>query len=155
MTRYQKLLHIVNRCVQFDINDCAVWPSELANHKYPVISKGRRSYGANRIVCELIHGRAPADKSHAAHSCGNRRCVNPRHLRWANAKENAADKAIHGTHKRGSLCSNAILNEEIVRQIKRESSDGLNQTQLAIKYGVSRGAIHDIFRGKSWTHVGP
>lgn len=54
---------------------------------------------AHRLMCVFVNGDCPPDKNEAAHSCGNRKCVNPAHLRWATYEENGADKIIHGTNR--------------------------------------------------------
>jgi hypothetical protein len=56
---------------------------------------------ATRVMCKLAHGPAPTPKHHAAHSCGkgHEACINPKHLRWATPRENAADAKLHGTFK--------------------------------------------------------
>ncbi len=48
-------------------------------------------------ICRYVNGPRPSPKHQAAHNCGHANCIAPRHLRWATAKENAADKQRHGT----------------------------------------------------------
>jgi len=50
-----------------------------------------RDIGAHRMALVLTVGPAPRRGLHAAHSCHNRTCVNPAHLRWATQRENLKD----------------------------------------------------------------
>lgn len=52
---------------------------------------------ASRAMCILANGTPPFKGAMALHSCGNGHlsCVNPKHLRWGTAKDNARDAALH------------------------------------------------------------
>jgi hypothetical protein len=75
-----------------DNDDCVLWPfgGYLNGYGY-VYFKGKLT-GAHRASCWLKFGAPPTSDHQAAHSCGQKRCVNPRHLRWATQRENEADK---------------------------------------------------------------
>ena len=56
-----------------------------------------RSVNAHRVMCAEAHGPAPeGPRSFAMHSCDNRGCVNPDHLSWGSAADNAQDMARKG-----------------------------------------------------------
>jgi hypothetical protein len=79
-------------------NECIRWPYALRKG-YPVfITKGKTISG-HRYICEVAHGKAPTFEHYAAHLCGLRRCVNPRHIAWSTSEENATDRYIHGVVK--------------------------------------------------------
>lgn len=69
-------------------------------------------------------------------------------LRYDTPKGNNADKLRHGTHQRGEAQGAARLRREDVRQIRSSNLPGVT---LAKQYGVSRGHICNIRRGKSWS----
>ena len=52
---------------------------------------------ASRAMCVLAHGTPPFVGAMAIHSCGNGHlsCVNPKHLRWGSARDNANDARLH------------------------------------------------------------
>jgi hypothetical protein len=131
-------------------DDCLNWPYVRANYGYGEVAVDGRKRLAHRIVCEVVYGPAPDGKNDAAHSCGNRLCCNPRHLRWATRAENVADTRQHGTISRGERNGHAKLTEADVRFI-RTLKGNLTSTEIAKKFGVSRGSIGKILSGKNWS----
>jgi hypothetical protein len=86
--------------LDFDADECLPWPFQISTTGYGRLAVGGKKKIASRYVCELANGEAPTAKHEAAHNCGNKVCVNPKHLRWATRQENEDDKLIHGI-KRG------------------------------------------------------
>ena len=74
-------------------------------------------------------------------------CINPRHLRWASATGNAADRLADDTHNRGERCGTSKLTESEVLEIY---ASGESQQVLASRYGVSQSAVSFIKLGKRW-----
>lgn len=107
---------------------------------------------AARVVCERVHGAPPTPDHHAAHGCGNghRRCVNPRHLRWATPKENHADRTIHGTELKGARNPNSRFDEARVLKIKKMMADGMLDRQIAKIFRANQATVHSIRVGQSW-----
>ena len=83
--------------VPFDGDGCLLWPFQISTTGYGRLEVNGKKKIASRYVCELAHGEPPTRQHEAAHSCGNSKCVNPKHLRWATHTENEADKLVHGT----------------------------------------------------------
>lgn len=129
--------------------DCLIWPYSRNEHGYGTVSVAGRTARSHRVVCIEAHGTPPTPKHQAAHSCGVRLCCNPSHLRWATRSENESDKYTHGTDQRGGKNHHAKLCEQAVLHIK--SHKGLiSQSELAKTHGVSRQAISDVHRERSW-----
>lgn len=132
---------------------CLIWPYGKDWAGYGSFRKNGVGSTAHNFMCRAAHGEPPAGKPHAAHSCGNRACYNPNHIRWATPKENGEDRVKHGTSVRGDMSNLAILNEAKVRQIRAMMAQGVGQLPISVKFGVSRNAISAISTGRSWAHV--
>lgn len=144
---------LLGRALESDTDDCIDdWPYAI-EHGYPVLFIEGSKRRANRWVCRLAHGEAPAEDSHAAHGCGNSRCLNPRHIRWATPAENHADKVAHGTIPRGESHPAARLTEADVRTIKAALAAGRSGAAIAREYGVSHSLVSQIKSGLKWRHV--
>jgi hypothetical protein len=126
---------------------CLIWPYSINARFGYGQANGRQ---AHRIVCELAHGDPPSDAYQAAHSCGVRACVNPRHLRWATRSENSQDKVEHGTDALGEKSPKAKLWEEAVLDIRYSDEPGKD---LARKYRISTTLVSLIRTGKRWEWV--
>lgn len=138
--------------VTSETDACLVWPAENCNrYGYPQIKWQGATRRANRVSCEMKHGPAPTDKHHAAHSCGNRACVNPRHLRWATGSENQMDRIKHGTDCRGEKNVTSKVTASMVRDIRRFWATGdVSQLEISREFGITQSAVSSIVTGKNW-----
>jgi hypothetical protein len=135
---------------------CLIWPHGHSKNGYGKLRHNGRSRGVHRLLCEHVHGPAPSARHQAAHRCGHGQygCVNPHHLVWKTAKENNADKIIHGTMQWGERSGHAKLKLEDIPRI-RALEGTMTQREIAEMFGVSQSAIGGIFRGKKWAGVCP
>ena len=125
-------------------DDCLIWPFCCCTPGYGSFTHEKTHYLAHRFMCEKTHGPAP-EGHHAAHSCGNRRCVNPRHLSWKSPSDNQLDRRQHGTAmtKQSKLTK---LQAMQIRQLK-----GIETTpETAAKYGITESNVRHIQDGKTW-----
>jgi hypothetical protein len=133
---------------------CLEWPYGTSNNGYGTIhynlDGSRRKHFVHRLVCEMVHGAPPASAD-AAHSCGNRLCVNPKHLRWATRQENMEDARSHGTlyNRPGQ----SKLGERDIPVIRDRLARGHKVTHIANDFNVTFGCIDGIKRGKNWRWV--
>ena len=117
-----------------DACECIEWPYAVRKSNgygaYSYRKRGNQYHvDAHRFVCEAAHG-APADGDQAAHKCGNKLCVNPSHLYWADAFTNMADAKKHGTLRGGGRYRQRFFEEQIADI--RSSTESL--LALAAKY---------------------
>lgn len=135
----------------YDGDDCLLWPFSTTRG-YGTVWNGVRTMPAHRYVCSLAHGSPPA-ASDCAHSCGNRLCCNPKHLRWATRAENEADKIKHGKDNRGQRHGLSKLTNEQVLAIKAKRRAGMKRKDLALEYNLKPATIYDITSGRRWQHL--
>lgn len=125
--------------------ECIEWPFADNGNGYGKI----KSQYTHRVVCEHFHG-APPEGTQAAHSCGNRICCNPKHLRWLTPLENTREKVGHGTQQMGETTPFSVLTEQDVKEIINSKK---RECELARAYGVAQTTINGILAGKKWKHI--
>lgn len=132
-------------------DDCLLWPfKSLQTSGYSLVMRKGRPSSGHRIVCEAVNGPSPSPMHQAAHSCGNKLCCNPRHIRWATQSENEADKIGHGTHVKGERNPMAKLDTGKVAKIREAISLGMSQQSVADQFKVSRRCIGMIANNSTW-----
>lgn len=128
-----------------------------------VLHKGAKQHGYTRIwqlktrrfahVWVLLHHTGltepPADKPNALHSCHNRACVEPTHLRWGTHRDNAQDRMQAGRSRTWRMADNpnTKLTDQQVRAIR---ADPRTQTLIASEYGITQAAVSAIKRRVTW-----
>jgi hypothetical protein len=130
---------------------CWEWTGHLV-HGYGYIRKEYRRIRAHRASWEMNCGPVPRGLM-VLHSCDNRRCVNPAHLRLGNHCENMADRDSRGRQAAGSRQHSAKLNDATVVEIKRLLAGGATIKSLAPIYNVSKSTIAAVSSGRLWRHV--
>lgn len=136
-----------------DDRTCVPWPfTTSGSDKRPWMKrKGVRGFVA-RFLCAEAHGGEPGPQFQVAHSCGNKDCVNPTHLRWDTPKGNAADKIAHGTTSRGERHGAAKLTAEQVREI-RGLEGKMPKTEIGRRYGINSMHVLRLMRRERWAHI--
>lgn len=134
------------RAAQFDGPECLPWPFKPDCYGYGRFWADGKTYRAHVEVCAMVHGPRP-EGLECAHSCGNRICVNPRHLRWATPLENTQDKYLHGTVPVGESHPRCKFSDETVDYIRR-AKGRINYRVLSAETGVSKSHIWRIWRGQ-------
>lgn len=128
---------------------CLHWPFGTNAFGYGQIG-GCFSILAHRVMCAEAHGMPDDMALQAAHSCGNRICVNPNHLRWDNQSGNEMDKVAHGTHNRGEQHPLSKLTADQVREIR--ALKGVKDiAEIAVTFGITNSGVKAILNGQTWT----
>lgn len=145
----------IRRHVNHKGEACLIWPfSRNPVNGYPRVH-GSFSTVASRVMCKEAHGEPPTPKHEAAHSCngGKDGCIHPEHLSWKTAKENAADKRLHGTQHVGEKANRAKLKNDEVRAIKALLRRGVKQQIIAEKYSTSAATVSRINTQTKWGEI--
>jgi hypothetical protein len=138
-----------------DTDNCVEWPYLVNSSGYGQVRLKGKMMNAHRAALIMHCGKPPSEGMHAAHApliCHNRRCVNPRHLRWATPSSNMLDRNIDGTafFAVGERQGSSKLTEQDVSDIRASRQP---QKELAEIYGVSKQQISKIIRRERWAHV--
>ena len=117
------------------------------------------SVAIHRLVA-LTYLPNPENKPFVNHKDGDKRNNSVSNLEWCTEKENSEHAWKTGLmdharyDRRGSRNPKVRLTEANVIEIKRRMATGkINQCAVAREFGVSRGAIGEIFRGTNWKHI--
>lgn len=150
-----------NRCIPwieehaaFDGDDCLIWPFKSRSGGRGMVKWKGRYRIVSRIMCEMAHGAPPSPRHAAAHSCGHGHlgCVNPKHLRWATAKENSADMVAHGTAPRGeNQGAHKVTTTQVLEM--RALPPGIPHRKIGMMFGISASQVGRILHRERWEHV--
>jgi hypothetical protein len=130
-------------------DDCWPWTAVKIPGGYGQFWLDGRMHNAHRVAF-LMTGRTIPFRYVVMHSCDNRLCCNPAHLKAAYQIVNIHDALKKGRFTIGERHGCAILAEREVLEIRERNE---NATKAAKKYGVAVATIRDIRSRRSWTHI--
>lgn len=136
--------------IETDSRDCLLWPYATTPQGYGSLRVNKKTTAPHRVVAKIVYGPAKQKRMEVAHSCGNKLCVNPKHLRWATREENQADRVIHGTSNRGERQWKSKLTREDVLRIRNLSRQGMSSYKICETFSVASKTIRDIVSKKRW-----
>lgn len=129
--------------------DCWEWTGSKSSLGYGSFGVRQMTFRANRVAYMLTKGPIPADL-HVLHSCDNRACVNPDHLRVGTPGENAMERDQKDRVQCGVTHYCAKLTEDQVREVYLSDERPCDAGQ---RLGVHASAISAIRKGKKWRRV--
>lgn len=142
-------LIFIEVALRYADNDCLIWPYSIGSHGYGQININCKVHAVHRLICEKAHG-VPSKNLEAAHSCGNRKCVNPSHLSWKTSAGNHEDKYSHKTDNHSVMNWVRKLNNNIADEIRENKTLSIKKT--AMKYGISNSSVVRIRSNKQWVN---
>ena len=143
--------------------DCWPWIGKQRTAGYGSLGAGGRDAGrvlAHRAVWEIVNGPIPErdDLHHGwvvMHTCDNRLCCNPRHLRLGTQSENVRDMDRKGRRRvyspPGSKRPQAKHTEKQIAAFLRDKNGTIKER--AARHGVTLGVAKMVLYGKRWRHV--
>jgi hypothetical protein len=93
------------------------------------------------------------------HSCDNRRCINPEHLKAGTSVDNIQDAISKGRinrdnpHSIGAMNPKAKLTEAVVPWLRQMMNYGVSPQALAEVCGVTTTTMYGVKNRKFWKHV--
>lgn len=154
----QKQVHGVSLRERFETyvkkaDGCWKWLGYCDQNGYGRLNVKGRPQLASRISFLLYRGDIP-DGKYVCHKCDTPSCTNPDHLFLGTQADNVADMHKKGRDRKrgvpGSEHHASKLNDDAVRYIR---ISGESDSQLSVRFGVSRATVHAVKKGKTWTHV--
>jgi len=122
---------------------------------YGRFSISGKQVSAHRFSFQINGGKTTAERPFVLHSCHNRLCVNPSHLRAGTQKENMKDMICAGRQAVGAKVLGGKIRKlsptqamEIRDKIKRISAK-----EIAAEYGITRRLVYMIRSGETWTSI--
>ena len=133
---------------------CWEWKASLTASGYGKFKIDGKSVQAHRVAYQISTGKS-AEGFLVTHTCDNKKCVNPDHLRLGTHSSNAIEAYERGplALRKGELHHRAKLSAQQVVEIRNLYKSGIGYKKLAKKYGVDRVSIRSIVKGELWKHV--
>lgn len=145
-----KAVTFLREHVAYTGDDCVLWPFYCNPvNGYGHFCAGGKSLGIHRVMCELAHGPRPTPKHHAAHSCHQRACINPRHLSWKTLSENMLDRRANGTENKAWWGQKGKLSPgqaAAILDLKGKET----QAKTAARFDITESNVRKIQTGKTW-----
>ena len=132
------------------VGDCWIKTTNLHNNGYSMMFYEGDSDFSHRISYRHFKGKIP-EGMQVLHSCHNRACINPDHLRLGTHRDNMRDMTNANRQAVGEDNGNSVLTENDVREIRQLGDSGnYAHKEIARMFGVGRPTITDIIRKKTW-----
>lgn len=139
------------------LDECVEWGAGKSG-AYPVVNmktadKGWWPFSAHRSLMVIVRGDSPLE---VLHRCGNKMCVNVRHLRYGTHQENMDDAVRMREVRFGESNPAAKLTQAQVDEIRRRYVRGTDRTnrgngaQLREEFGISVGHLSMVVNHKLW-----
>ncbi len=127
---------------------CHIWQGALDGWGYGCgpMRDGVRCR-AHRLAWSTAYGPITAG-IHVLHHCDQPACVNVEHLFLGTDADNSDDKVAKGRQAKRARNGKAKLTESDVASIR--AATGVGYADLAARFGVSRGHISKLRRGRAW-----
>ena len=117
---------------------------------YPLVKMNGFQTTLHRHLYMQQTGRQLPSDIFVIHSCDNKMCINPAHMREGTAADNNRDAAEKNRTAYGENHPHAKLTEEAAKHIARSSA---TLKTLARHHGVSIQAVHAVKHGRTWVRA--
>ena len=144
-TQLPAMHRLLTRVASFD--GCWIFTGSTDGNGYGQFMCAGRMTKAHKASLWLHKGEWPWGGKTVMHSCDNRLCVNPEHLRIGTRAENMADMTRKNRNAFGTRVKHAKINDEIAREIFMSAEP---KRKIAARLGISSGSVQRIREGVNW-----
>ncbi len=147
-TLKERFLHYTSKTP----SGCWFWIGGLHPSGYGMLKYERVTKFAHRVSWEIFRGPIPKGMD-MLHSCDNRSCVNPDHLRPGTHQENMDDMAKRG--RRRPVKSDKVWTvkldwPQVIDMRQRFENGEVTPVELAAEKSMDLSGIHKILKGQYW-----
>lgn len=137
---------------------CWIWTGGTTGEGYGDLTYQRRRHLAHRFAWQLTNARSIPEGVVVRHRCDNPPCVRPEHLELGTTAQNVRDsyarrRRTTGNPTLGSGRPNAVLDDELVADLRRQARTGQSIRSIAKGSPFSYATIYRAIRGSGWPHV--
>lgn len=125
---------------------CWLWTGSLMTRGYGQVFWNGRPDGAHRVAWMLTRGEIP-DGLYVLHRCDNRPCVRPDHLFLGTHEINMKDAVTKGRFHTPRPTRQKVTDEQLGEMLALRSA-GMLQKDIAARFGVTKGFVSLLVRGK-------
>jgi hypothetical protein len=130
--------------------DCWEWRGSVNRGGYGKVYINNKHMTAHRVAYLFTHGVEPS--ALGRHSCDNRICANPSHIKNGTYQDNADDMKERGRSLFGAKNPAAILDDQWVRQIRTLVRGGVPNGEISRILGIPKSNVKSVKYG-GWRHV--
>lgn len=128
-------------------SQCWNWNLHINKDGYGIFTVEQNAYLSHRYMYELLNGEQPEV---VRHTCDNRKCCNPAHLKGGTHRDNVMDRVNKGRSAKGEQNGKARLSASQVLQIL---ADKRKSREIAADYKIDPSTVRHIKNGVIWRHV--
>jgi hypothetical protein len=106
----------------------------------------------HRLVLAAFCGECPKGME-ACHNDGDPSNNHIDNLRWDFHSGNMSDRIAHGTVNHGERNGSSKLQESDIINIRNLSREGLSQSKIGARFGITQSHVSDIVNRKKWMYL--
>ena len=110
------------------LDECWEWQGRIGTDGYGQVQIRPKKYGTHRLSL-IIATQENRIGMNCLHSCDNRKCVNPNHLRWGTQKENMLDVVARNPEWRKKVSDNGKKRYLIMIAFRKNKGTKLSDSQ--------------------------